>query len=201
MRLDDAYDAAKAIIDAAKANSAAIHTEEDTKLQIITRLLTGPLGWAHADIGAEIRHDNGFSGYLLSCEGTPAIILEAKRQGSLTLPTAQASRLRHLKLSGPVLKDAIRGIKQAAGYAQPNGIALAVLTDGQAWIVFKPVVLGAHYLEKQAFVFPSFEALLADFCTFFELLSRHNFSLGTYRILFDELPRISHQLEDGEFVA
>ena len=167
--LDSAFEKTKNIADAAVLNVQSIKTEEDTKLQIITRIITESLGWSYSDIGAEVKHDNGYSDYLLSNDGKPALIVEAKRIGNLELGGAESSHLRHLKISGPGLKNALLGIDQAARYAAQEGLPIAVLTDGLTWIIFKPFVPGENFKNKQAFVFPSLNAVLADFFNFLRI--------------------------------
>ena len=67
------------------------------------------------------------------------------------------------------------GIDQAISYASPNGLPIAVLTDGLTWIIFKTFIPGVNFKMKEAFVFPSFEAVANDFSIFYELLSRDGF--------------------------
>ena len=74
--LDSAFEKTKDIVDAAVLNVESIKTEEDAKLQIITRIITEGLKWSLSDIGAEVKHDNGYSDYLLSNDGKPALIIE-----------------------------------------------------------------------------------------------------------------------------
>ena len=185
--LDSALERTKDIVDAADENIQNIKTEEDTKLQIITRIITEGLGWSFSNIGTEVRHDNGYSDYLLSNKAKPALIIEAKRIGSLEIGTVESQRLRHLKISGTGLKNTLPGIEQAARYATQEGLPVAVLTDGLAWVVFKPFVPGENFKKKEAFVFPSPRAVLEDFSTFYELLSRESFGRKTYNIIFDKL--------------
>ena len=187
--LDSAFEKTKDIVDAAVLNVESIKTEEDAKLQIITRIITKGLKWSLSDIGAEVKHDNGYSDYLLSNDGKPALIIEAKRIGSLEIGTTENHRLRHLKISGPGLKNALPGIGQAARYATEEGLPIAVLTDGLTWIIFKPFVPGENFKNKEAFVFPSLDAVLADFLTFYELLSKELLSKKAYNIIFDKLHR------------
>lgn len=185
--LDSAFEKTKDIIDAAVPNIQSIKTEEDTKLRIITRIITEGLGWSFSDIGAEVKHDNGYSDYLLSNKGKPALIIEAKRIGSLGIGTTKSQQLRHLKISGPGLKNALFGIDQVARYATEEGLPIAVLTNGLTWIIFKPFVPGENYKSKEAFVFPSLDAVLNDFLTFYELLSKELLGKKTYNIIFDKL--------------
>ena len=189
VELDSVFEKTKDIVDAADANIQGIKTEEDTKIQIITRIITEGLGWSFSDIGAEVRHDNGYSDYLLSNKAKPALIIEAKRIGSLEIGTTESQNLRHLKISGPGLKNALLGIEQAARYATEEGLPIAVLTDGLTWIIFKPFVPGENFKNKKAFVFPSLHALLNDFPTFYELLSKELLGKKAYNIIFDELHR------------
>jgi vacuolar-type H+-ATPase subunit E/Vma4 len=57
--LDDAHDVAKRIFSEARNHLENIKTEEDAKLQIITRVLTEALGWDHSDISSEHKNENG----------------------------------------------------------------------------------------------------------------------------------------------
>jgi predicted type IV restriction endonuclease len=184
--LDLGFAKIKEIFGTAAAIRENITTEEDAKLQIITRVLIEALGWNHKDISAERKNTNGFSDYIVSDLTQPAFVVEAKRIGRIPIGT-QATRRQEYKISGPALKAAFPAIEQAASYCAPLGIQLAVLTDGHVWIVFKPFIPGAPYFNKQAFVFPSFDAVQSDFATFHELLSKDNSRLGTYKLLFDKI--------------
>lgn len=184
--LDTSYEVAKAILGEAAANIENIRSEEDAKLQIITRLLTDALGWAHSDISAERHNENGFSDYIVSDGDHEAFVVEAKKVGIIGV-TTHATTLMHYKISGPALRDAFVGIGQAASYAAPLGIQLATLTDGCTWIVFLPYTPGANYRDKQAIVFPGFDAILNDFSTFYELLSKSESKKNTYKLIFDQV--------------
>lgn len=188
--LDQAYTKFIEISSSVSVNIDAIITEEDAKIQIITRILTECLGWDFSDLAAERKHQNGFSDYLITRDGRNALIIEAKRIGRVDISVTDTAVQRNLKLNGPGLIKANEGISQAATYAQPNGVPVAVLTDGNAWIVFKPIVSGESYLEKQAFVFPSLNAVAAKFSLFYELLGKEPFSTKVFSQLFDELHNI-----------
>lgn len=190
--LDAAYEAAKAIVEQVSGDQIGVHSEEDTKLKIITRLLTEALGWSFADIQAEKKHENGFSDYLITAAGKSALLVEAKRIGTLQVGTAEPGRPKEFKLSGPALKKCMEGIDQAAGYAAPNGLPVAVLTDGSAWIVFKPFVAGEPFKSKEAIVFPSLAAVLSGFQLFFDLLSKEGVGKKLYNPIFDRIhqPRL-----------
>ena len=141
----------------------------------------------HPDIGAERKHDNGFSDFLISEGSHPALICEAKRIGAVTVETADKEKVRHLKLNGPALSKAKDGISQAASYAAPKGIVLTVLSDGISWIIFKSFTQYSDYASHEAFVFPSLAAIDADFSLFYELLSRESFGKRLFNVHFDML--------------
>lgn len=187
MNLDLAFEKATEILSLAALNIDNIRSEEDAKIQIITRLLVEALGWLHSDIKAENHHENGFSDYILTANDKPVVLVEAKRVGRVDINTADASKRRNLKISGPGLKNALPGINQAYSYAGPNGIPVAVLTDGVSWVVFKPYIPGENYKNKEAIVFPSFDAILDEFSLFFDLLSKQQVKQRIYSTVFDQV--------------
>lgn len=186
-QVDEAYEKFLEIRKEVEANLDQIVTEEDAKTQIITRIITECLGWSFADIGNERHHENGFSDYMLSIGDKNCVVIEAKKIGKIELGIANKSVQANLKLKGPGLIASLDGIKQAASYAQPMGAQIALLTDGNIWIFFKPNVAGEDYLEKQAYVFPSISSISSKFALFYELGSKNAFSKRTYQRLFDEL--------------
>jgi predicted type IV restriction endonuclease len=131
--MDAAFEIFSTIAKEALAQQEKIVSEEDTKIQIITRIVTECLGWAFTDIAAESAHENGYSDYLVSNDGKGALLIEAKRIGALDVSTAEKTRVRYLKLAGPALTKAMPGIDQAASYSMPNGLPVTVLTDGLSW--------------------------------------------------------------------
>lgn len=187
MSSDSAIKLFDAICAEVAQNMNSIQTEEDAKIQIILRIVLEVLGWKHSDIGSERKHDNGYSDFIISNGDTPAFVLEAKRTHDLSIKTAETGKLRHLKLSGNALKEAQEGIEQAASYAAPNGIQVAVLSNGIRWIIFKSFTAGASYKLQEAFVFPSLESISADFLIFYELLSKDCFAKKLYNFHFDRL--------------
>jgi cold shock CspA family protein/energy-coupling factor transporter ATP-binding protein EcfA2 len=184
--LDRAFTAAKALIDDVEPRLGAITSEEDAKIQLITRFLTEVLGWHHSDLSAERKHDNGFSDYVIGASGQPAFLIEAKRRGTLSIATSATTR-QYYKISGPALKSTLSAIEQAASYSAPEGIQLSVVTDGQNWIFFKPFIPGQNYKSKEAIVFPGLDAILAGFAEFFELASKEAHEKNLYKARFDNI--------------
>jgi hypothetical protein len=184
--LDNSYERAIALIDDVEPRLSSIVTEEDAKLQLIVRFLTEVLGWDHADLSAERKNDNGYSDYIVSDLGRPAFLVEAKRQGKLEL-TSSATNRQSYKISGPALKLCLDGIEQAASYCAPEGIQLAVVTDGTTWVFFKPFVPGENYKSKEAIVFPNLRSIATEFTAFFELASKEGNQKALYKHIFDKI--------------
>lgn len=165
---------------------SAIESEEDSKIKIINRIFNECLGWPFSSFICEKNHENGFSDYILKTEGTPSLVVEAKRIGILGINSTITDRYRTLKISGSTLKPSSHGIRQAHLYASEAGIPISVVTDGITWIIFKNWVPGG-YREKEAFVFPSLEALINSFSEFYELLSYENFKAKLFNSIFDKV--------------
>ena len=55
--MDAAFETFSAIAKEARAKHNKIISEEDTKIKIITRILTECLGWSFTDIAAETAHE------------------------------------------------------------------------------------------------------------------------------------------------
>lgn len=185
--LDSAHRKIVDLIAEVQANQSSIVSEEDAKVQIITRILTEVLGWSTSDIGAERKHEAGFSDYLMSLSGQPAFVVEAKRSGKFKIAVAELTKARTTKLSSPALKGADDGILQAFRYASEEGLPFSILTDGENWIVFKTHIPGKNYREMEAYVFPSLASIENDFSLFWDLLAKQQVAKRIYSRLFDEL--------------
>jgi len=166
---------------------SSIESEEDAKVKIINRVFNECLGWSFVTFSCESKHDCGYSDYVLKIEGTPSLIVEAKRIGILGVESAILDKHRVFKISGTSLKPSMDGIRQAFKYASEEGIPIAIVTDGIRWIIFKTWVQGVSYKEKEAFVFPSLKALENSFSIFYELLAYESFVKKTYNLLFDSI--------------
>jgi hypothetical protein len=77
MSLDAAHECAKSLIDDVSPRLDSILTEEDAKTQLITRILVEVLGWRHADISNERKHENGYSDYIVGNNSRRAFLVEA----------------------------------------------------------------------------------------------------------------------------
>lgn len=191
--IDIAEEKLKSLLEEIKSGIETILSEEDTKIRIINRIFNECLGWSFTRFHCENHHQNGFSDYILKIGDVEELVVEAKRIGKLGIESAVIDKYRTLKISGTTLKPSIDGIKQAHSYASEVGIPISVVTDGVTWIIFKTWVKGG-YREKEAFVFPSLDAIENSFSVFYELLSYENISNKTYNILFDQIHNSRQQL-------
>ncbi|MBE0095397.1 cold shock domain-containing protein [Citrobacter freundii] len=185
--IDFAEQKLKSLLSEIRSNLASIESEEDAKVQIVNRIFTECLGWSFTQFACENKHDSGYSDYVMKIGEEPVLVVEAKRIGILDIESSVLDKYRTLKLSGSSLKKSISGVQQAFLYASEEGIPLSVVTDGIRWIIFKTWVHGSKYKEKEAFVFPSLEALENSFSVFYELLSYECFSEKTYNLMFDTI--------------
>ena len=184
--IDVSEEKLKLLLKEVRQDIQTIVSEEDAKVKIINRIFHECLGWSFTQFSCENNHENGFSDYILKINGEPSLVVEAKRIGILGVESAVTDKYRTLKISGSVLKPSNEGIKQAHSYASEAGIPIAVLTDGITWIIFKTWVKGG-YREKEAFVFPSLDALKNSFSIFYELLAYECFDNKIYNTLFDQV--------------
>ena len=98
------------------------------------------------------------------------MVIEAKKVGLLK-PATRSHDLMVVALSGPVVKPLLPGIKQAMGYATENGVAVAVVTDGNTWLFFKASRTdGKPPMHGKGVLFPSLDTVDANFGKFAELL-------------------------------
>lgn len=185
--IDLAEQKLKSLLSDIRSNLASIESEEDAKVQIINRVFNECLGWSFTQFACESKHDSGYSDYVLKIGDESVLVVEAKRIGILNIESSILDKYRTLKLSGSSLKHSLPGVQQAFLYASEEGIPLSVVTDGIRWIIFKTWVHGAKYKDKEAFVFPSLEALENSFSIFYELLAYEKFSEKTYNIMFDTI--------------
>jgi len=183
--IDNAEKNLKTLLKDVRADLATIESEEDAKVKIINRIFNECLGWSFTQFFLENKHDCGYSDYVMKVADIPSLIVEAKRIGILGIESAVQDKHRTLKISGTSLKQSIDGVHQAFSYASEAGIPIGVVTDGIRWIIFKTWIQGASYKEKEAFVFPSLEALENSFSVFYELLAYEHFVKKTYNLLFD----------------
>ncbi|MDM7978048.1 MULTISPECIES: hypothetical protein [Thalassospira] len=165
----------------------SIFTEEDAKLHLINDMLRDVLSWPKGSFQSEKHHKSGYSDYCLGGPAGNLIVVEAKRLDRFNIQVAEKGRMRPLKLSSNALRDAADAIEQVRGYADDEGIALCVVTDGNLWIVFKTHVPGKNYKAAEALVFPSMASVKENFSEFYDLLNSEQVQKRVYSQIFDEI--------------
>lgn len=174
-------------------------TEEDAKIKIINKVIMDVLGWGVDEVSAERQHVTGFSDYLIGKPTEPLFVVEAKRQGILTVDLARRDKMRHLTLTNTALKQCKEGVAQAHSYAAEEGLPFAVLTDGEVWIVFKTFIANKPYRSVPSFIFPSLTAVKNDFHIFYELLSAKSCEQRLYALRFDEIHNEAANVEAARY--
>jgi ABC-type iron transport system FetAB ATPase subunit len=168
---------------------STVVSEEDTRLKVIDRILTDVLFWPHDSISTEVHAASGYADYALRVQGRVRLVLEAKRDGR-ALGVQGRDPGRPYKLSGGVFTSeaAKEGIDQGIRYCAELSSELACVTNGREWVVFRGTRLGDGLPTRDgvAFVFPSLEAVEANFKLFFSLLSFDSVSRFGFRPFFQE---------------
>ena len=148
--------------------------EATTRLHLIDQILFECLSWdRRSDCISEERFDGLYADYTMMCPRR-MVILEAKKEGIyFDIPEGRSNRqylIQTLVKDVPGLGDAI---KQVAGYCQQRGTPYAVVSNGHQLLAF----LGSRDdgrspEEGRAFVFESTAAMVADFHTLWQILSK-----------------------------
>ncbi|HEY9625680.1 MAG TPA: hypothetical protein V6C84_00120 [Coleofasciculaceae cyanobacterium] len=161
--------------------------ESETRCELIDQILTA-IGWEPGDFAREVSTGTGdYVDYELPRSIHPTLVIEAKRSGaSFALDETKGESERTLALKtllkngGKSLKDAL---KQAAGYCNDRAIPYACVTNGYQWLFFRGLSSEAQsWNDGRVIIFPSSEALVANFDDFLACLAPH-------KIVSSELPQ------------
>lgn len=183
--LDKAKIEFQKILDFSTQNASVINTESDARLQLIDRILIEVLGWRREGIRTEPHSKAGYLDYLLSIGKRNVFVVEAKKT-SIDLVTTKLPDYRFYKVGGAALSDAQEGLAQAAAYCSAKSVPFSALTNGIAWIGFRPVRLdGIEYKEGSAAVFPNLDSINKKFAEFYDLFSQEGVSQKLYSIYLD----------------
>jgi hypothetical protein len=144
--------------------------ESDTRFRLLDRVLTDILGWPRDSIETEPPTSEGFIDYCINSNGRPRIIIEAKRNGSLSTSTVSLKPAA-LMLNGPVLKPLRAAVDQALRYASAKSVPVAAVTDGTCWLFFQTNRRdGMSAKDGKGWFFPDLTAVKAEFARFYDLL-------------------------------
>lgn len=150
--------------------------EAKTRLLIIDSILNA-LGWSKKDFNPEhpIKHV-GFTDYLMTADGIPRFIIEAKRIGQTFIcPQAKLKKTTY-KLSyvrttfGPSISEVI---DQAEGYAKETGVPYSVITNGAEWLLIQAIKNRNRSInDLQCIYFGNLLSTLSNFDLFWDLLAK-----------------------------
>jgi len=150
--------------------------EAETRLLIIDNILEA-LGWSKEDFNPEhsVKHV-GFTDYLITADGIPRFIVEAKRVGQTFVRPQTGLKKTVYQLSyvrtsfGPSVGDVIN---QAEGYAKATGVPYSVITNGAEWILMQAIPNRSRGINDLQCIY--FGNLLSDtshFDLFWDLLAK-----------------------------
>ena len=186
MNLDDAKKVFDELMKEWSQTIKNIESEEDTRFQVIDRMLTEVLGWGHNEIKTEKHTISGYVDYLIHSEGRNRFVLEAKRISKLLIDTINP-KVGEYKVGGSSLTSAQDGLKQAKKYCIDTGTGFAVLTTGAEWIGFLAIRTdGTPPKEGRAIVFPSLESISEKFAKFYDLFSKEGVINDLYKVIINE---------------
>jgi len=154
---------------------------------LIKRILIEVLEWAPDELTDCKTPAAPYECIRLTIEGASRVAIIIQK---MTLGLKDRNTDRPYRLDGPVLTahETAEGIKQACIVCGLKNTELAVLTNGEEWIVFRGSRIGdgKDTLEGLAFVFPSLHAVQDTFKLFYDLLSRQPVVELRYRAHFQE---------------
>lgn len=186
---DQAFQRLKSLVEAKgilRADSPRL-TESDTRAKLIDPVFRSVLGWTEPEIRRETRSASGYADYVFGMDAA-YLLVEAKR----TRPRFRLNVIgkpRELKLSGPHLlsnKKMKLPLEQVQRYASDQGAQVAVLTNGEQFVIFRPYLSGRSWTEGIALAFHDHDDIVQNFAYFHSLLSQRGVIAGG---LLDEFER------------
>ena len=174
--------------------------EATTRLLIIDEVLAS-LGWDKSDFNPETHaRETGYLDYLLSIDGIPRLIVEAKRTGiTFGADSRNSSRtnyqLRYFRSAFGRPFSSI--ITQAEKYALETEVRYALITNGCEWILIQ-VLLAPGYTDLNDLRGYYFGNLFSDkfnFELFWEILHKPHVDTGSLESSFAEI-----NLKEADFV-
>ena len=158
--------------------------EAQTRLDLINRLITECFGWTNTKslrISVEVHQRDGYTDYEL---GRPrCAIWEAKREtvGFSLSPGTIKRPIQDLPSLLQRSAETRQAVEQVQRYCASRGVDLAVLTNGQQFIVFLATRSdGLSPLEGHCFAIESLEHLEREFSGAWDLLSPDGISEKRY---------------------
>jgi len=147
-------------------------TEEDTRANVIDRLIHEVLGWPRPNVNREVYVKPGFIDYELSV-GIPKIVIEAKRSGKSFVFPHMKNCPKSFKISGSLItdKNIKEAMEQTQRYCSDKGIPFGVTTNGYSFIIFRGIFTSMAWRDGVAIVFTTRKEIESRFTEFWNLLS------------------------------
>jgi hypothetical protein len=169
-------------------------SEADTRAKLIDPLFKEVLGWTEAEIRREKPAGTGWADYIIGSDYA-YLLIEAKRTKPRFRLSA-SSAARQLKLSGPHLmsnKKLRPLLEQACKYATTLGAQVAILTNGDQFLAFRPYLPGVPWTTGSAIAYHSYRDIEDNFAEFYQLFSRESVVSGRLLQAFESTVGVTRQ--------
>jgi hypothetical protein len=162
-----------------KSESLSSSNEANTRLIIINEILN-LLGWDNDSFNPEYWIPKaGYSDYLLKSNGTPRLVVEAKRLGDTF--KSSSKKLGKTNYEVRYLRKAFKSsfsevIEQARSYCSETKVPYALLTNGAEWVVLQLInAPGVSADSAKGVYFGNIFSDNFEFDLLWDLLSRQSF--------------------------
>ncbi len=174
-RVEEAAEQMRELVNSNPTQRLQNSNEAETRLLLVDRILA-ILGWAPEEYKPEQpTSTGGYTDYLLTLDGQPRLIVEAKKKGylqplSVNIQNPQYTNSYLYKSCG----DEVRVLlDQCRRYCSDCGLPYAVATTGTIWIVLVGLnISGVEWGRMRSFVFHSLQDIADRFNQFYDLISR-----------------------------
>lgn len=158
-----------------KAENIAEANEAETRVVLIDEILK-ILGWQPDEFKPEARSGKNFIDYLLTADGIPRVVVEAKRLGkTFGFPSHQmhetSYKVSYFRSAYGRSLNAV--LEQATNYSYEKKISFAVITNGVEWFIM-PVIAppGKRKEDLKGFYFGNLFSDYSNFELLWEILSK-----------------------------
>jgi len=176
-------------------------SEEDTRANILDRILHEVLEWPRDAVHREVYLKPGYLDYELVV-GTSVAVIEAKKSGKSFVFPYKKNTHKSYKISGSLSTDIDikKAIEQTQHYCSERGIRFGITTNGYSFIIFRAIIEGMSWRDGSALVFVSPKDIESRFTEFWNILSYEAVYNGKLREHFSPKivePRGFHRPIDG----
>ncbi len=154
--------------------------EADTRAKIIDTLLRDCLGWDENYIVRENHTENGFTDYELRINGSPVLVIEAKKEGEhFQIP--ENKRNRSYKISGSIstVDNLLNALVQVHSYCIELGCKYAAVFNGHQLVIFSAISIGKPWRDGFCIIYNSLEDIKENFNQLWNTLAFENVCNGS----------------------